>query len=182
MENPVNPWEKLSSRLIYENPWIKVEEDQILNAANKPGIYGKVHFKNLALAIIPVDKDMNTWLVGQFRYTLNTCSWEIPMGGGLSGEDPLLNAQRELKEETGISAAKWKEVMKIHTSNSVTDELGIIYLAEDLSFGKPEWDETELLQIKKVPLATAVEMVMTGTITDSISVGGLLKVGRMFGF
>jgi ADP-ribose pyrophosphatase len=181
MKNFDNPWTTLSTRLIYDNPWIKVEEDQVLTPANTQGIYGKVHFKNLAFGIIPLDNHLNTWLVGQYRYTLKAYSWEIPMGGGKIGEDLLSNAQRELKEETGLIAKKWTEIMQIHTSNSVTDETGLVYLAEELSQGETEWDDTELLAIKSVTLKSAIEMVMSGEITDAISVAGLLKVGRLYG-
>ena len=177
-----NPWKTLKEEKIYENPWIRVENHQVLNPAGKEGIYGKVHFKNRALAIVPIDENHNTWLVGQYRYTLDEYSWEIPMGGGKIDQDHLESAKRELKEETGISASKWTEIMKIHTSNSVTDEVGYIYLAEELSFGATEFDETEVLKIVKLPFQEALDWVMTGKITDSISVAGILKAARILGY
>lgn len=177
-----NPWKTQSVKTVYENPWIKLEEHQVITPAGKEGIYGKVHFKNRAMAIVPIDQDGNTWLVGQFRYTLDEYSWEIPMGGGPIDQDLLESAKRELKEETGLSASKWTELMKIHTSNSVTDEWGLIYLAEDLSEGETEFEDTEVLQIKKLPFQEALDMVMKGEITDSISVAGLLKAARILGY
>lgn len=177
-----NPWKTLKITPVYENPWIRLEEHDILNPAGKEGIYGKVHFKNRAMAIIPVDTDGNTWLIGQYRYPLDEYSWEIPMGGGLIGKDLLDSAKRELKEETGLRAEKWTEIMKIHTSNSVTDELAIVYLAEDLTQGETEFEETEILQIKKLPFGEVLEMVMAGEITDSISVAGILKAARILGY
>lgn len=177
-----NPWKTQSVKTVYENPWIKLEEHQVITPAGKEGIYGKVHFKNRAMAIVPIDQDGNTWLVGQFRYTLDEYSWEIPMGGGPIDQDLLESAKRELKEETGLSASKWNELMKIHTSNSVTDEWGLIYLAEDLSEGETEFEDTEVLQIKKLPFQEALDMVMKGEITDSISVAGLLKAARILGY
>lgn len=177
-----NPWKTLKEEKIYENPWIRVENHQVLNPAGKEGIYGKVHFKNRALAIVPIDKNHDTWLVGQYRYTLDEYSWEIPMGGGKIDQDHLESAKRELKEETGITAGKWTEIMKIHTSNSVTDEVGYIYLAEELSFGATEFDETEVLKIVKLPFQEALEWVMAGKITDSISVAGILKAARILGY
>jgi ADP-ribose pyrophosphatase len=176
-----NPWKTLTIEHIYENPWIRLEHHEVLNPVGKNGIYGKVHFKNRALAIVPIDQDGNTWLVGQYRYTLDEYSWEIPMGGGLVQHDLLDSAKRELQEETGLTAGKWTEIMKIHTSNSVTDELGVVYLAEDLTAGEPNFDETELLQIKKLPFSEALEMVMTGEITDSISIAAILKTARIVG-
>src|SRR5210317_1777933 len=121
MKESVNPWKKLGEIVVYDNPWIRVEEHKVLNPKKGEGIYGKVCFKNRAIGILPIDKEFNTWLVGQYRYTLNEYSWEIPMGGGLLEEDPLSAAKRELKEETGLSAGKWTNVLRIHTSNSVTD-------------------------------------------------------------
>lgn len=175
-----NPWKTKSKKNIYENPWISLEEHQVIIPSGKDGIYGKVIFKNKALGIIPLDDKGNTWLVGQFRYTLNEYSWEIPMGGGPVENDFLDSAKRELKEETGLSAKKWTKIMRIHTSNSVTDEEGFVFLAEDLTQGETEFEETEQLHIQKIPLKKAVEMVMNGEITDGISVAGLLKVARLF--
>ena len=177
-----NPWITKKTNEIYQNPWIKVEEHEIINPAGNDGIYGTIHFKNKAMAIIPIDRDRNTWLVGQYRYPLHQYSWEVPMGGGPIGEDLLKSAMRELKEETGLTAKKWTEIMKIHTSNSVTDEEGIVYLAEDLTQGESEFDETEILHIRKLPFAEVLEMVMNGLITDGISIAGILKAARILGY
>jgi 8-oxo-dGTP pyrophosphatase MutT (NUDIX family) len=174
-----NPWKTKSVLDIYDNPWIKLEEHQVVIPSGKDGIYGKVHFKNKALGIIPLDESGNTWLVGQYRYPLDEYSWEIPMGGGPENEDVLKSAQRELKEETGITASKWTKIMRIHTSNSVTDEEGFVFLAEGLTMGQTEFEETEQLKVIKLPLKEAVEKVMSGEITDGISIAGLLKVARL---
>ena len=171
-----NPWKTLSIEEKYTNPWISVTHRAVLTPAGTAGIYGQVHFKNLAVGIIPLDVDYNTWLVGQYRYTLEAYSWEIPEGGCLlKKEDGLDAAKRELLEETGIQAKVWKPLLDIHTSNSVTDELGIVYTAQELSFGEAIPEETEELKIKKVPLQEAFEMVMRGEITDSLSMAGLMK-------
>ena len=174
-KNTNNPWKKLSYKKIYDNPWISVEEYQVINPNGGKGIYGKVKFKYKAIGIIPVDEAGNTWLVGQYRFTLDEYSWEIPMGGGLLDVPVLESAQRELKEETGLTASKWTEIMKIHTSNSVTDEEGFIFLAEDLREGATDFDETEDLEIRKLPFREAYEMVLEGKITDSLSVAGIMR-------
>lgn len=174
-----NPWITKVKKNIYENPWIRVEEHDVVNPSGKEGIYGKVFFKNKALGIVPLDKEGNTWLVGQYRYALDEYSWEIPMGGGPVDENILESAKRELKEETGLIAGKWENIMRIHTSNSVTDEEGFVFLAEDLTEGETEFDETEQLQILKLPLNKAIQKVMDGEITDAISIAGLLKVARL---
>lgn len=174
-----NPWITLNAKTTYENPWIKVTHSDVLNPAGNPGIYGVVHFKNLAIGIVPMDEDGNTYLVGQYRYTLNKFCWEIPEGGCPLGEEPLEAAKRELKEETGIKALHWSEVLKTHLSNSVTDEFGIIYLAKELTFGEAMPEETEDIIVKKLPLEEAYNMVIQGEITDSLSVMGLMRVWLM---
>lgn len=177
-----NPWTTLSSEDIYENPWIKLEEHQVINPGGGKGIYGKVHFKNIAIGIIALDEQMNTWLVGQHRYTLNEWSWEIPEGGGPIGKDILESAQRELREETGLTAKEWKEIMKVHTSNSVSDEVGYIFLAEKLHHGNHEREASEAdMKVWKLPFREALQMVMDGKITDSLSVMGILKAARLLG-
>lgn len=178
-----SPWKTLSTRQVYDNNWIMLEEHQVINPAGGKGIYGKVHFKNKAIGIVALDEEGNTWLVGQHRYTLNEYSWEIPEGGCPIGTSPLDSAKRELKEETGITASRWQQFMRFHTSNSVTDEEGFIFLAEDLSFGASELEETEAdLIVKKMPFTQALNMVMNGEITDSMSVAGILKVARLKNF
>jgi len=182
MEQHPNPWKTLSTRPLYDNPWISVREDQVINPKGGKGIYGVVHFKNKAIGIIPVDEEGYTWLVGQYRYALEEYCWEIPMGGGPLAIDILESAQRELKEETGFTAARWTMIARIHTSNSVTDEEGFVFLAEGLTPGETAPEETEDLVVRKVHLREAVAMVMDNRITDSISVGGLLKAARLRGW
>ncbi|HET8860924.1 NUDIX hydrolase [Marivirga sp.] len=171
-----NPWKLLNTKLQYDNPWIRVEEDKVINPSGGKGIYGRVHFKNVAVGVIPIDKDGNTWLVGQYRYPLDEYSWEIPEGGCPIGEKELDAAKRELKEDTGLTANDWEEFLRIHTSNSVSDERGVVFLAKELEQGNTQFEDTEDLKIKKLPLEEAFQMVLDGKITDSISMAALLKL------
>lgn len=176
-------WKTLSTKKVYENTWIELDEHQVINPSGGKGIYGKVHFKNLAIGIIPLDKDNNTWIVGQHRYTLNDWSWEIPEGGGPLADTPLVSAKRELKEETGLTAQRWTEIARVHLSNSVSDEVGYVFVAENLKEGNVQLDETEAdMQVKKIPFKKALSMVELGEITDSLSVIGILKLARIKGF
>lgn len=170
------PWTRLSSDTVYDNRWIAVRHETVITPAGTGGIYGVVHFKSRAVGVIPVDAAGHTWLVRQFRYTLNRHLWEIPMGGGPLDEDPLLTAQRELAEETGLCARRLQEIMRLFVSKSVTDEEGVVYLARELEPGNPRLEDTEAdLEVKRLPLAEAVQWVMDGRISDVISCAGLLK-------
>lgn len=176
-----NPWKTLSTRVAFENPWFSVSvHDTIAPDGTRP-VYGKISFRNVAVGIIPLDEEGHTWLVGQWRFTLGSWSWELPMGGSPLGTDPLASAQRELREETGLRAAHWDVLLRLHTSNSVTDESGLVYVARGLVPGEPEFDETERLEIRRLPLEEAVAMAMDGRITDAISVAGLLAIARHLG-
>ncbi len=158
---------------------MRVLEDRVINPRGGENDYGHIQFLNRAVAIVPIDDDEHTWLVGQHRYTLDAYSWELPMGGAPLNEDLLAAAQRELLEETGLSAKQWTEVMRLHLSNSITDETGIVFVAEELAAGEPDFDETEVLDIRRLPLAEAVAMAESGEITDALSVVALLRVARL---
>ena len=179
MSENINPWKITGQREIYDNKWIHVTEFDVINPSGGKGIYGKVHFKNLAIAVIALDDDLNTFLVGQYRFTLNEYSWEIPEGGGAMDEDPLESAKRELLEETGLKAESWTKLMNFHLSNSVCDEHGAIFLARKLTQHEAMPEETEQLVVRKVPFEEAYQMVEDGRITDSMAVAGILKVKLM---
>lgn len=179
MNEHSNPWTVLDEKKIYENPWIKVTEFDVLNPSGGKGIYGKVHFKSIAVGALPLDEELNTYLVGQFRFTIDQYSWEIPEGGGAFGIDPVDSAKRELLEETGLVAEEYTKIVEMHLSNSVSDEYAVIYLARKLSQHTASPEETEQLQVKKVPFEEACRMVERGEITDSMSVAAILKVKLM---
>ncbi len=172
-------WKKLSSKTIWENPWMAVLEDHVINPGGGENHYGYIHFKNRAVAIVALDNEGNTWLVGQDRYTLGEYSWELPMGGAPLDEAPIDAAKRELKEETGLTAGRWSEIMKLHTSNSITDEEGVVFIAEDLTQGESDPEEMEDLQVRKVSLDDAVQLVNDGEITDAVSVAAILRVASL---
>jgi 8-oxo-dGTP pyrophosphatase MutT (NUDIX family) len=169
-----NPWTTLSSRPIYENPWISLREDQVLRPDGKDGIYGVVHFKNRAVGVLPVDEQGRVWLVGQYRYPLDAYSWEIPEGGCPESETPEATALRELHEETGLDAGRLELVATAHLSNSVSDELGYVFRATELTEGPSAPEGCERIVVRRVEWEEAWGMLRRGEITDSLSVIALL--------
>ena len=174
-----NPWTIIKEKAVYDNPWISLTEYEVINPGGGKGIYGKVHFKNTAVGVMVLDENLNTYLVGQYRFVFNAYSWEIPEGGSPVDADPLEGAKRELREETGLEALNWQVLQKMQLSNSICDELAIIYLATGLSQHTSQPEETEDLIVKKIPFAEAWQMVEEGTIIDSMSVAAITKVKLM---
>jgi 8-oxo-dGTP pyrophosphatase MutT (NUDIX family) len=171
------PWRRLSSDCVYDNRWVRVTHEEVVTPGGTDGIYGVIHFKHRAVGIIPLDEEEHTWLVRQFRYTLGRACWEIPMGGGALDADPAQVARVELAEETGLAAAELTELMRLHVSKSVTDEEGVVYLARGLTPGGQRLEASEAdLELLRLPLAQAIEWALDGTITDVISIAGLLKL------
>jgi 8-oxo-dGTP pyrophosphatase MutT (NUDIX family) len=173
---PNGPWLRRSRRIAYENPWITVWHDEVSRPDGSPGIYGLVHFANLAAGVVVLDEDDRVLLVGQHRYTLGEPSWEIPEGGVPAGETPIDGIRRELREETGVEASEWRELVRIHLSNSVTDEAGVVYLARGLSHGTSQPEPTEQIEVRWVPFEEALVMAADGRITDAMSLIGLQRV------
>jgi 8-oxo-dGTP pyrophosphatase MutT (NUDIX family) len=172
-----NPWKTLISRLVYENAWIRVREDQVVRPDGQPGIYGVVEFKHRAVGVLPIEEDGSVWLVGQYRYPLSMYSWEIPEGGSSEGESPEQTARRELAEETGLTAGALELIAKAHLSNSVCDEVAYIYRATRLAHGPSMPEGTEQLNSRRVAWEEAWAMLRRGEITDSMSVIALLSEG-----
>jgi len=151
----------------------------VITPGGSEGIYGRVHYKNLAVGIIPLDEDMNTWIVGQYRYVHDRFTWEIPEGGCPEGTDPLASAKRELLEETGISASRWQMISELETSNAVCDEIAYLYVAKGLSIGEAQPEECEDLQVRKLPFRELYKMTIEGKIKDAMSYAAIMKLGWM---
>ena len=164
------PWMRHSRRVVYENPWITIWHDEVTRPDGSPGIYGVVHFANLAAGVLVVDHEDRILLVGQHRYTLDEYSWEIPEGGVPEEETALEGARRELLEETGVEAGDWRELARVHLSNSVSDEVAILFLATRLTHGEATPDPTEDLEVRWLPFDEALAMTLDGRITDAMSV------------
>lgn len=173
------PWRAGAPRRIYENPWIALDEFDAVAPTGAAALYGVVHFKNLALAVVPLHDDGTVTLVGQHRFPHRDYSWEIPEGGGPLGRDPLDGAKRELREEAGLEAAQWRQVLETQLSNSVTDERAVGYVAWDLSPCETAPDPTEDIAIARLPFRQALAGALSGEISDMLTVAMLLRVYHM---
>lgn len=166
----VGPWRVHSQTEVFDNPWIGVIDHEVTHPDGSPGKYGVIKFKNLAIGVLPIDDEGYVHLVGQHRFPLDRYSWELPEGGGPLDIDPLESAKRELQEETGFIAREWAQLSAFDISNSVTDERAICYLAWDLESGEAAPEPSELLTLKRVSFKDLLDMVMTGEITDSLTI------------
>ena len=164
------PWLRHSRRVAYENQWITIWHDEVTRPDGAPGIYGIVHFANLAVGVLALDDRDRVLLVGQHRYALDQYSWEIPEGGVPDGESAIDGARRELREETGIDASVWRELCRSHLSNSVSDEFAILFLATGLASGVATPDGTEALETRWAPFDEVLAMTLDGRITDALTV------------
>lgn len=176
----INPWKTHSSVVRFENPWIKVVHNDVTNPSGGPGEYGVVHFKSRAVAVIPIDDENHTWLVGQYRYPVESYEWEIPAGGAPEGESTLACAQRELLEETGLVAEHWDLILDgLQLSNSITNELAYAYVARGLTQHDASPEETEQLALRRVPLAEAIDQAISGELKDAFSVVSLMRLKHL---
>lgn len=174
-----NPWKTLSSRVVYENAWLKVREDRVIRPDGNEGIYGVVD-TNIATGVVALTAHDEVILVGQWRYAFDAYSWEIPEGGVEPGEPPLEAARRELEEEAGVVAEHWQQLgPEFHLSNSISSEVGYVYLARGLTETALNPDPTEQLAVKRVPFAEALAMVDRGDIKDAVTVIALLRAARL---
>jgi 8-oxo-dGTP pyrophosphatase MutT (NUDIX family) len=178
-EETTDPWKVLSERRVYENNWIAVDHREVINPAGRPGVYGIVRFHKVAVGVVPIDEDGQVHLIGQWRVPLDAYSWEIPEGGAEPGEPPELCAARELKEETGLTVARLTPILEMALSNSTTDERAVLFLGTGLEACAAAPEDTERLTYRRMPFRAALDLVLCGGITDSMTVAGLLRAHHM---
>jgi 8-oxo-dGTP pyrophosphatase MutT (NUDIX family) len=174
-----NPWKTVSSRVPYENPWIRVREDSVIRPDGNPGIYGVVEVRP-SIGVVAINDQDETVLVGQWRYTLDRYTWEIPRGGSSPGEtDMLAVAQRELAEEAGVRAAHWVPIGTFDVGNGILTDIQHVFLATGLSPTVSHQDPYEEIVVEWRPFSEAIEMILGGGITEVCSVAALLKVAHL---
>lgn len=172
-------WSVGDPETIFENPWMTVRAWTGTRPDGKSGEYGIMSPKANATGIIPVFADGTIMLVGQPRFTFDNYGWELPEGGSPKAENPLEGARRELKEETGLSAVNWIEIMQAEVSNSLTDEMAFGFIAWNLTQGEQSLDGTEEIETRRLPFLEAVQMALSGEIRDLISLAMLFKAHYM---
>ncbi len=178
LPRPAFAWSLGTPAAQFENSWMRVD---LIPAVDPRGVkksYGLVHFKNLAVGIVPYH-DGHIWLVGQSRVAFQSYSWEVPAGGGAFDEAPEKAALRELKEETGFSAGRLEQILTMELSNSITDERCLVFLATELTSGENALESSEDISLMKMSLDAALAAVDAGEIRQSLSVAAILKLGRM---
>lgn len=175
-EHP-DPYTVLERRFVYDSPWIRVREDRFRHRKGAEGRYAVCGFRRTACGVLALDEADRVVLVGQWRYPLEAYSWEIPEGGGDTDESPFEAIRRELAEEAGLAAQVWEPLCFFHTSNSSTEEEAFLFLATDLTptAGHHAEDDEELM-LHREPFADCVRRVLSGEITDSLTVLALLAL------
>lgn len=176
---PRNPWKTIKSRVAYENAWVRVREDEVIRPDGGPGIYGVIEVRPSA-GIVALNERDEIALVGQWRYTVNRYSWEIPRGGSHPGEDDLLEvAKRELEEEAGVIAREWREIGRVDNANGVNSDSQTFFIATGLSETETNHDPEEEITVEWKPFSEALEMVMDGRITEVDTVAAILMTVQL---
>lgn len=171
-----NPWKTNSARIVYRNAWIQVREDEVIRPDGGTGIYGVVEIRP-SVGVVAINERDEVVLAGQWRYTLNRYSWEIPRGGSHPGEmDMRKVAERELAEEAGICAREWQLLGPVDVCNGVADDVQSLFLATGLTPVSRNPDPEEDIEIVWKPFDEAVAMALDGRITEVCSVAAILRV------
>jgi 8-oxo-dGTP pyrophosphatase MutT (NUDIX family) len=173
------PWRSGEGRVRFENPWLKLVEYDAIAPTGHETHFGVVRFKNRAVGVLPIHADGSVVLVGQQRFPRMNYSWEMPEGGAPMDEDPLEGAQRELREEAGLTAAVWRQVLALELSNSVTDEEALCYLAWGLEAAEAAPDPTEAIMVARVPFTSLLAAAVGGKIRDSLTVATAFRAYHM---
>ncbi|ESQ79836.1 NUDIX hydrolase [Asticcacaulis sp. YBE204] len=191
VERPLPPWDSAERdakrprwraddiRVDHDSPWMRLEVSPAIAPTGRRTEYGVVRFGNRAVGVLPLHDDGTVTLVGQMRFAFDAWSWEMPEGGVPFNEHMPDGARRELREETGLIAANLREILQMDMSNSITDEVAVCYLATGLTATETEPDDTENLEIARVPFKDVLEAVIKGQIRDALTVATVLRVYHM---
>ncbi len=175
------PWTVRSHARGHDNPWFAVDSYDAVAPTGAPARYYALHYKNWAVGVVPLHEDGSITLIGQWRFPFGGYSWELPEGGQPVAQDPLDGGKRELAEEAGLKAERWRLILTMQLSNASSDELALLYLATGLSEVPAQPDATEALAVVRRPFREVLEAVVAGRIQDSLTVAALLRLHHMAG-
>ncbi|HEU5349821.1 MAG TPA: NUDIX hydrolase [Ktedonobacterales bacterium] len=165
-DTPDSPWRTLGSREVYRNPWMTVTEYDVIRPDGGRGIYGVVD-PGANVTIVALEDDETLWLIREFSYPLQHARSILPTGRVEPGEDLLQAAQRELAEETGLRAARWKHLGAFPLSGGISTQISHAYLAQDLQRGEATLEGTERVEPHHMPLSEAYRACLAGTFSDA---------------
>lgn len=165
------PFEVKDTRIVYENPWIKVREDKILRQNGNEGIYGYLEVSE-SVCVIAVNEAGHICLIESYRHPFNAWFWELPGGGG-EGDDLIFASKKELTEETGITANRWTTLGRARVCNGLSNEWQTNVLATDLEFGEFIQTEDETRARKFVTIEELDAMINNGEFADNQSITAL---------
>lgn len=164
---------------MYRNAWVRLREDRVIRPDGGPGIYSVLELRP-SVGIVVLDGSDRLGLVGQWRYPHDKFTWEIPRGGSRTGEtDMLAAAERELREEAGLAARRWQRLGEVDVNNGVTDDTQHLFLATELEPVPAAQDPEEQITLRWAGFPEAVEMALSGEITECCSVAAILKVDAL---
>jgi 8-oxo-dGTP pyrophosphatase MutT (NUDIX family) len=178
--NQPNPWSLIQRNAKFDCPYFTVHSDTVTHRGRKQRSYNHIHKKNFGIAVVPIDNDGSTTLIGQYRYPLDRFTWEVTRGGGRRDAPPIDSAKRELSEETGYRADHWLELFAASASPGTTDSIAPGFVAWGLHRGEPHPDPEELITQRRVPFSTAVAMAISGEIADLASIAAILSIEARF--
>ena len=173
------PWQDRGHRVVHDTAWMKITEHEAVAPTGREARYGVLRFKNVATGVLPVHADGTVTLVGQSRFARGNYSWEMPEGGAPFGEDPLVGAMRELAEEAGLKAGSWTLAVRVELSNSITDEVGLTWIAWDLTPVPPDPDPTEVITVVRVPFRQLLAEIERGSVLDALTVATAYRAYHM---
>ncbi|KIC61000.1 DNA mismatch repair protein MutT [Brevundimonas nasdae] len=172
-------WRSDGSETVFDSPWMALTRHPATAPTGMKADYAVVRFKNVGTGVLPVHEDGTVTLVGQQRFAHANYSWEMPEGGAPLDEDPFDGIRRELAEEAGLQAEHWLSALKVEMSNSITDEIGMTWIAWGLSPAPTDPDPTEIIAVVRVPFVDLLDEIGRGTVRDSLTVATAYKAYHM---
>ena len=168
-----NPYQTLSSRIVWSSPWYRIRQDEIITPNGQPGVYNVVE-KEAAVWILPVTTDNQIVLIKNYRYTVDDWCWEIPAGSVKPGQTLAEAARAELREEIGGTAQELTYINQFYTANGISSEVGHIFLATGVTLAQPHHEATEVMEIHPTPIPRAFHLARTLQMRDAPSALALL--------